>query len=628
MCTAAAQDAQLICDGIINSVTLKPLPQLHHGDTAAQAATAAAFLRRLQPRQATQMAGHGAGGCSGIGGGNSCSSGSGNGSTAGRLACDALSLCWEGFSASELAAWLQGPIGSVQPLPAVGRLVVEQAAHEPLLDSSVMRLAALVPNARHASFECVLPAGLGPALAYHCRQLTSLELQAKTQPASLPGMAPPPGSIGQVLSGLASLPSLDCLTHNKRIILELPAPRSIHSLAGPVTLRTLVWKESGWDWGDAALMQRLSSALPRLASLDLTFFPFDGMNEGIYAISAHHLRDCFLSLTELKLWAIDGNCWVHVLAHLPALQAVNCFSGKLLDGWDGAVGRIGGTAGSTTSVPHALPALPHVQHLTVQHLSVGEVPRLQQMLRALPRLQRLCVPLVTISSGDIAACAAAELASLPLRLQELHAALARHGGEPMDFHLTGCPDADTAATALGAPIVTLSSAVQQWPVLPLITSLDARSLEAVQQDQGSRGHEAPVASSNCSRVAPATELAARLKRCFPCLRDLRLRGSLGLTLTPSGVVPGNDDGGLPRTLLELALGLPWSLRTLIVSPSCSGLTRAQLQGLLQGLADAGRRDLGIELRVLGVVPAPDAALGTQELRVCLRRVGLEVRQCV
>ena len=603
---AAVQDAQLICDGTIKTVTLKPLPQQHHGDTSAQAAAAAAFLCRLQPRRAaaSTSAGHGSG------------DGSNPSSTAGHQASDALSLCLKEFSAWELAAWLEGPFGSAQPLPAVGRLAVEQQiSWEPFFDSSVMRLAALVPNARHAVFECVLPAGLGPALACHCSQLTSLSLWAKPQPpASQPSMARPPGSsIGQALSGLASLPSLDSLTYNSMNSI-LPAPRPIHlihSLAGPVTLRTLVWKESGWDWGDAALMQRLSSALPRLTSLDLTVFPFHG-NDGIPARSAHHLRDCFLNLTELKLWAIDGNCWAHVLALLPALQTVSCCSGgELLDGWDGAVGE---TAGSTTSVPPALPALLHVQQFSIKILMVSEVPRLKRMLHALPRLQRLCVSSVSTFVGKAAKAAAAELASLPLQLQELHAVLARYGGKPMTLRLlSDWPDTDTAS---GGPM-TLSTAVQRWPVLPLITSLNIGTLETVQPGRGGRWHEAPVASSNCSYVTPAAELAARLKRCLPCLRDLMLTGSLGLSaiLTPGSGV---------SALLELALGLPWSLHTLSADLHGSRLTQAQMQGLLQRLADAGRRDLDMQLRVVGM-PEADAA-EPWELRVCLQRACLGIWQ--
>ena len=68
----------------------------------------------------------------------------------------------------------------------------------------------------------------------------------------------------------------------------------------------------------------------------------------------------------------------------------------------------------------------------------------------------------------------------------------------------------------------------------------------------------------------------------------------------------------------------------------SGLARAQLQRLLQGLADAGRTNLGILLRAVVVVattaPSRTAAghaesqLPQADLCVCLRRARLEVVQ--
>ncbi len=95
----------------------------------------------------------------------------------------------------------------------------------------------------------------------------------------------PGSSVGAVLSGLASLSSLECLT----ILMATPegeaSPGSsqlslVRSIAGPATLRVLACSEDDWDWGDAALMQHLSTALPGLAYLDLrSEFAFMGGGE-------------------------------------------------------------------------------------------------------------------------------------------------------------------------------------------------------------------------------------------------------------------------------------------------------------------------------------------------------------
>ena len=65
-----------------------------------------------------------------------------------------------------------------------------------------------------------------------------------------------------------------------------------------------------------------------------------------------------------------------------------------------------------------------------------------------------------------------------------------------------------------------------------------------------------------------------------------------------------------------------------------GLTQAQLQGLLQGLSDAGRSNLVIRLHVIVAATEPAAATlaaaaghaGPQSLCVRLQRAGLEVLQ--
>ena len=140
-----------------------------------------------------------------------------------------------------------------------------------------------------------------------------------------------------------------------------------------------------------------------------------------------------------------------------------------------------------------------------------------------------------------------------------------------------------------------------------------------------------VAQAGAGGVAPTTpaaELAARLKRCLPCLRGL------ALSFTPATSAGHGDDGyWLPHALLELALGLPWSLRSLRINVHGSGLRRAQLQALLQGLADAGRSELGIQLRVVAITapaaasqPAAPRHAGRQPLRVSLQRAGLIVSQ--
>ena len=327
----------LLCDAIVKSVTLKPLPRQAHGDAGIQAATAAAFVRRLQlglQSAPTALIPLGT------------NSGSSSNSPAGSGACNpapgTLSLGFKGFTPSELAAWLQGPFGSGPPLPAVEQLILELAAGPrgplpgPFLDSMdiplLEALAALVPNIRRASFQGVLPVGLGPALARHCRQLTSLDLHATDRidwppPVLRPNTAHPPGSITQItqmmLSGLASLPSLESLTFKDSTDDTdrdgLPNSRRPlpDSFAGPATLRTLVWKAAGWDWHDVALMERVSAALPHLASLELTF------PSNLWGNLPHPespLRGCFPNLTHLTLPQIDRICW-HSLAQLPALRS-------------------------------------------------------------------------------------------------------------------------------------------------------------------------------------------------------------------------------------------------------------------------------------------------------------------
>ena len=574
------QEAVLLCDCNVKSVMLRPLPRRAHGDTGTQAAAAAAFVRRLQP-QGMQLAVTPTA--------SNVLPGSGTSGThhpePGPVST--LSLGFKGFTPSELAEWLQGPFGSGPPLPAVGQLAVEQETPQegPILDSSLLQaLVALVPNIRHASLKGALPVELGPVLARHCRQLTSLELHVAVdlpQPDDVrPDTALQPGSISsinQLLSGLAPLPSLESLTFIDKTnwgeapISLRPSPLA---LAGPATLRTLVWNALGWDWQDTALMQRVSAALPHLASLEHTCYTsFRGDQPHP---EPHLLRGSFASLTQLTLSEINSGCWAHALAHLPALRSVRVT--QLLCVWGNGLGFRSFRGGS-------LPLLPHVQELDI-HMDVSDAPQLWQMLPALPQLQQLRLSvMLSPSCGGGGISTADQLSRLPLQLQELSAVLASHTCCAQLKMYESLPGNGWHSEWPGVPSV-LSMVMAQWPALPWVTALDASSVATVQQ-QGDR----VVSVSSCSTACTAAELAALLKRCLPNLQSARL-----------GRVTPDDDADLPRTLLELAMGLPEGLHTLSVGVR-SGLAQAQLQGLrkglLQGLAGAGRSDLVvIELKCM------------------------------
>ena len=426
-------------------------------------------------------------------------------------------------------------------------------------------------------------------------------------------------------AGLACLPSLESLAFRDRAPGSYGELDSTHRqvgcpLAGPATLRTLVWVAQGWDWGDVALMQRLSAALPSLTSLDMS-------DESVFRPQharanpdqpARHLHGCFPNLTDLQLPAVDRECWALVLAHLPVLHSVG-------------MTRVGGPWGRQGDADEpgwwAVPALPHVRQLTVEHLDDGDLPEvLEYMVRALPQLQRLHVGtagvLVPPRGDDDAASDDEDDAAVCLAqgqaVQALNAMLARYGNKPA-YLVVNNYGAEWVDAPPNPRAATLSIFVARWPELPLIYALDGSSLPATDDY---RPH------AEAGRMTPAAELAARLTRCLPRLQVLNL-----------GLIPadkdghGNDGGYLTRALLELALGLPWSLRFLNAKLCGSGLDRAQLQGLLQGLADAGRRNLVMLLEV-GATAAPAAAsqaaaaghAGPQELHVCLKRAGLEVLQ--
>ena len=434
----------------------------------------------------------------------------------------------------------------------------------------------------------------------------------------------PPNGVEQVLAGLASLPSLESLTFhggdNGADADDAPSRdpsrhrKVLCSLAGPATLRKLVWGAKGWDWGDAALMQSVSAALPSLTSLDMLemalYLPKrDGRAP---RQPAHHLRSCFPNLTDLRLPALDCRWWVHVLAHLPALRSVGIMQLQGLLSGDGYFSQL------------ELPLLPRVHQLRLVSLAVRDVPQLKQMLRALPQLQRLRVAAASVraphSCDNAPTTMTAAHSAQGQAVQALTAVLASNGNEPTKLVIN---NQQCAIGARCARANTLSTIVAQWPVLPLIQSLDARKLAAVAEVYRPR-------QAAAGRVTPTAKLAARLTRCLPCLRVL------SLDLVPA-VIAGSDehgdDGCLLRALLELALGLPWSLRTLSVKVRGSGLDRAQLQGLMQGLADAGRSNLVIRLHVIVAAAEPAAATlaaaghaGLQDLCVCLQRAGLEVSQ--
>ena len=137
-----------MCDANVKKVTLKPLPHKYHGDTHSQAIAAAGFLSRLQllPQAAatTAVRSSASNGASGSSDGGSTSRPADHGDR--EAARARLSLCFDRFTPDKLAAWLQGPLCSVQPLMAVEKFVFKQAVPrvKPLLDSSLLRLAELV----------------------------------------------------------------------------------------------------------------------------------------------------------------------------------------------------------------------------------------------------------------------------------------------------------------------------------------------------------------------------------------------------------------------------------------------------------------------------------------------------